>query len=174
MLTDFQNSFTDRLSSKFLVTRLLNIQPHLKCVATLPCEIAVFKNRNDQELCEENCHARLSHSKHLPKNIYPVILASFPFTDEKIFTVAIPKNLQNDWQNASAATKKDDVIKRLHTRLTFTVLRQSAFFPVTSHQSAIHNWLTVHKFDTSRSRSECEWVSSFLMAHQHIIGHSVP
>ena len=95
MLTDFENSFTDRLSSKFLVTRLLNIQPHLKRVATLPCEIVVFKNRNDPELCEENCHARLSQSKHLPKNIYPVILASFLFTDEKIFTVVIPKNLQN-------------------------------------------------------------------------------
>ena len=86
MLTNFQNSFTDRLSSKFLVTRLLNIQPHIKCVTTLPCEIVVFKNRNDPELCKENCHARLSHSKHLPKNIYPVILASFPFTDEKIFS----------------------------------------------------------------------------------------
>jgi len=35
------------------------------------------------ELCEENCHARLSHSKHLLKNIYPVTLASFPFTDQK-------------------------------------------------------------------------------------------
>jgi len=54
MLTDFENSFTDRLSSKLLVTRLLNIQPDLKRVATLPCEIVVFKNRNDPELCEEN------------------------------------------------------------------------------------------------------------------------
>ena len=95
MLTDFENSSTGRLSCKFFVTRLLNIQPHLKRVATLPCEIVVFKNRNDPELCEENCHARLSQSKHLPKNIYPVILASFLFTDEKIFTVVIPKNLQN-------------------------------------------------------------------------------
>jgi len=55
----------------------------------------VFKNQNDPELCEENCQARLSHSKHLLKNIYPVTLASFLFTDEKIFTVAAPKNLQN-------------------------------------------------------------------------------
>jgi len=48
----------------------------------------VFKNRNDPELCEENCHARLSHPKHLLKNIYPVTLASFLFTGEKIFIVA--------------------------------------------------------------------------------------
>jgi len=81
----------------------------------------VFKNRNDPELCEEKCHARLSQSKHLLKNIYPVTLASFLFTDEKIFTVTVPKNLQNDSQNASAATKKkDDAIKRLQTRLTFS------------------------------------------------------
>jgi len=54
----------------------LYIPPHLKRVATLLSEIVVFKNRNDPELCEENCHARLSHSKHLLKNIYQVTLAS--------------------------------------------------------------------------------------------------
>ena len=92
MLTDFQNSFTDRLSSKFLLTKLLNIPSHLKRVDTLPCEIVVFENRNDPKLCEENCHSRLSHSKHLLKNIYPVTLASFLFTDEKIFIVAEPNS----------------------------------------------------------------------------------
>jgi len=56
----------------------------------------VFKNRNHPELREENRHAKLSHSKHLLKNIQPVTIASFLFTDEKIFTVAAPKNLQND------------------------------------------------------------------------------
>jgi len=108
----------------------------------------MFKNRNDPEVCKENCHARLGHSKHLLKNIYPVTLVSFLFTDEKIFTVAAPKNLQNDWQNASAGTtKKDDAIKRLHTRLTFSHWR---------HQSASHKWLIliVHQFDTCRSRSQ--------------------
>jgi len=36
MLTDFQNSFTDRLSSRFLTKQLLLtvFLPHLKCVAT--------------------------------------------------------------------------------------------------------------------------------------------
>jgi len=51
----------------------------------------VFKNRNDPELSEENCHARLSRSEHLLKNIHRVTLALFLFTDEKIFTVATPK-----------------------------------------------------------------------------------
>jgi len=107
----------------------------------------VFKKRNDSELCEENCHARLSNSKHLLKNIYPVTLALFLFTDEKIFTVSVPKNLQNDWQNASVATKKkdDNAIKRLHTRSTFIQWR---------HQSPSHKWMTVHQIDTCRSRSQ--------------------
>ena len=99
MLTDFQNSVTDRLSSKVLITK-----SHIKRVATLPCEIVVFKNRNDPELCEENWE--LSHSKHMPKNIYPVMLASFLFTDKKIFIIAALNNRHNDWQNASAVTKK--------------------------------------------------------------------
>ena len=43
MLTDFQNSFTDRLISKFATKRLLTIPPHLNCVTTLPCEISEFK-----------------------------------------------------------------------------------------------------------------------------------
>ena len=39
MLTDFQNSFTGRLTGKFATTIHFNISPHLKYVATLPCEI---------------------------------------------------------------------------------------------------------------------------------------
>ena len=38
ILTDFQNSFTDRFFRKFVVKWLLKIPPHLKCVATLHCE----------------------------------------------------------------------------------------------------------------------------------------
>jgi len=51
----------------------------------------MFKNLNVPELCEENCHARLSHSKHLQKNIYSVVLASLLFTHEIIFIVAALK-----------------------------------------------------------------------------------
>jgi len=39
MLTDFQNSFTIKLSSKSVMKESLNIPPHLKHVATLPCEM---------------------------------------------------------------------------------------------------------------------------------------
>jgi len=43
MLTNFQNSFTDGLISKFAIKSLLNILLHVNCIATLPHEIAVFK-----------------------------------------------------------------------------------------------------------------------------------
>jgi len=44
MLTDFQNSLTDRLSGKFAPNSYLNIPPHLRCVAH------VFSNTvQDQE-----------------------------------------------------------------------------------------------------------------------------
>ena len=46
MLTDFQNSFTDRLSGKFTTNIYLGISSHLTYVATLPCEISMFKNRH--------------------------------------------------------------------------------------------------------------------------------
>jgi len=50
MLTDFQNSFTDRLTSKFATKSSLTIPPHLKCVTTLPCELSVLKNSHAQDL----------------------------------------------------------------------------------------------------------------------------
>jgi len=43
MLTDFQNCFTVRLCSKFVIKLYINIPPCLKHFATLPCEISMFK-----------------------------------------------------------------------------------------------------------------------------------
>jgi len=51
MLTDFQNSFTDRLTGKFATNTYLNIPPHLKYVATLPCEIRMSENWQESEIC---------------------------------------------------------------------------------------------------------------------------
>ena len=39
-LTDFQNSFTIRIRRKVVIIFSLKITPHLKCVATLPCEMS--------------------------------------------------------------------------------------------------------------------------------------
>jgi len=41
MLTDFQNSYTDGLNIKFAVNSSQNIPSHLKCIATLPCEVLI-------------------------------------------------------------------------------------------------------------------------------------
>jgi len=38
-IDDFKNSFTDTLSRKFTTNQSLEIPPHLKRAATLPCEI---------------------------------------------------------------------------------------------------------------------------------------
>jgi len=43
MLTDFQNSFTDRFIGKFATKSLLIIPLHLNCVTTLPREMSEFK-----------------------------------------------------------------------------------------------------------------------------------
>jgi len=63
MLTDFQNSFADRLSGKFATKSYLNNPLHLKYVATLPCEISMFKKSQCSRSNWANCRVRLSHSK---------------------------------------------------------------------------------------------------------------
>jgi len=43
-LTDFQNSFSERFNSKYATKSPLTIPPHLKRVATLPCETSILEN----------------------------------------------------------------------------------------------------------------------------------
>jgi len=50
----------------------------------------MLKNQHGPELSEAK--ARLSHSKQLLKNIHTMTLSLFLFTNEKIFTVTMPKN----------------------------------------------------------------------------------
>ena len=54
MLTDFQNSFTGWLSGKFATNSYLNIPPHLRYMATLPCEVLVSENWWQSEICIVN------------------------------------------------------------------------------------------------------------------------
>ena len=44
MLADFKNSFTVTISRKFAMQHSLNIPPHSKRVATLPCEMFMSEN----------------------------------------------------------------------------------------------------------------------------------
>jgi len=112
MLTDFQIFFTGRLSSKFLEKVLIEYPPYLKHVAALPCEMFVLKNRNNPKPSKANIHARLCHFKQLLRNIHPMVLASFLFSDDKIFTVTTPKNPYNDLLYAYPSSEKKDVVTR--------------------------------------------------------------
>jgi len=58
MLTDFQNFFTDRFTSKYATKSSLSIPPHLKRVTELPCEASVSENS------ENLMHASLSTTNH--------------------------------------------------------------------------------------------------------------
>jgi len=51
ILTDFRNSFTIRLSEKLAIKKPLKITPHLKRVATLPCEIWMSITINNLKQC---------------------------------------------------------------------------------------------------------------------------
>jgi len=63
-----------------------NNQPHLKLIAILPGEMFLLKNCHVPELSVANCHAKLSHSKQLLKNIHPVTLAQFCSLMKNIFS----------------------------------------------------------------------------------------
>ena len=66
MLTNFQNSFPGRLTGKFATNSYLNIPPHLKYVATLPCEIRMSENWQQSEICTMiNDKSQDSTGKHL-------------------------------------------------------------------------------------------------------------
>ena len=66
MLTDFQNSFTGRLTGKFATNSYLNTPPHLKHVATVPCEIWMSEIWLQSEICIViNDKSQDSTAKHL-------------------------------------------------------------------------------------------------------------
>jgi len=76
MLTDFQNNFTERLTNNFAIKSLLNIPPHLKHVATLPCEIFVLKKLP----CSRTECSRLA----IQKNCRKIIISLIFFIDTKV------------------------------------------------------------------------------------------
>jgi len=64
-ITDIHSFCAGRLYGKFATNSYLNIPPHLKYVATLPCEISVFKKSQCSRRIEANCHVRLNQSNKL-------------------------------------------------------------------------------------------------------------
>ena len=112
LLSSCQNSFTNRLNSKFLVKRQLDIPPYLKRVATVPYEMCVLKNRHAPQVSETNCRARLSHSKQLlnADKYLPSGVSIIWFTDEKDIYSGHTEN-STEWPDCTPlATKKKDVL----------------------------------------------------------------
>jgi len=85
--------------SQSSVVRIIHRDLDLKCL----------KRRHAQELTEANCRARLIRSKQLLRHYSDSDVDFIWFTDEKVFTVATPKNTQNDRVYVPAAMKKRDV-----------------------------------------------------------------
>jgi hypothetical protein len=98
--------------SRTSVMRIIHKDLSLQC----------FKKRRAQELTEANKLTRLTRANQL-LNKYPETLVSFIwFTDEKLFTVAPPINLQNDRLYAPRGTRKSQLpaARLLKTRSTFS------------------------------------------------------
>lgn len=81
-----------------------------------------FKKRRAQELTEANCITRLGRAKKLLTKYSESVVDFIFFTDEKVFTVSPPVNLQNDRVYAAWGTKKRDIAanRLLRTRRTFS------------------------------------------------------
>ena len=102
----------ERNISKSSVHRIIHKDLRLVC----------FKKKRAQELTAANKITRLVRAKQLLKK-YPASLVSFIwFTDEKLFTVAPPINLQNDRLYAPVGTRKRKLSadRLLHTRSNFS------------------------------------------------------
>jgi inhibitor of nuclear factor kappa-B kinase subunit alpha len=98
--------------SQSSVFRIIHADLGLKCL----------KKRRAQELTESNRAVRLQRAKKL-LTMFPDDKVDFIwFTDEKMFTVATPRNPQNDRLYVPAAIKKKQVAaeRLLHTRTTFS------------------------------------------------------
>jgi transposase len=98
--------------SQSSVVRIIHRDLALKC----------FKKRRAQELTEANQATRLTRSKMLLSRFTDSEVDFMWFTDEKVFTVATPKNPQNDRVYAPVTSQKKNIAadRLLRTRTTFT------------------------------------------------------
>lgn len=94
------------------VSEIIHNDLHLKCV----------KKRRAQELTAANCTTRFNLAKKLLKKFPSYLVPFIFFSDEKIFTVAPPVNLQNDRLYVPHGTNKRgiDAERLLRTRPTFS------------------------------------------------------
>jgi len=104
--------FADRLSGKFAIDSYLNIPPHLKYVATLPCEIRMSETCLQSERCIViNDKLQDSTFKHLSYDEIWIFQFEFiiQFADERIFKIGeYLAKLQAKWLIASYAPFASD------------------------------------------------------------------
>lgn len=94
------------------VVRIIREDLRLKCL----------KRRRAQELTDANCVTRLNRAKQLLNKFPPNAVDFIFFSDEKVFTIAPPVNLQNDRMYAPRGVKKRQIAtnRLLRTRPTFS------------------------------------------------------
>ena len=94
------------------VVSIIRDELRLKCV----------KKHYAHELTEANCITRLSRAKKMLSKFPESAIDFIIFIDEKVFTVALPVNLQNDRVYAPCGIKKRDIAANLllHTRPMFS------------------------------------------------------
>ena len=106
------------------ISRLAGIaQPTVVRIIHSDLKLKCLKKRRAQQLSDANRIQRLTCAKKLLAK-YPENYVNFIwFTDEKVFTVATPKNPQNDRVYLPAKVKKRDVMAEspLRTRSTFSM-----------------------------------------------------
>ena len=90
VLTDFLNFFTVRIRRKFAKIHSLKIQPHLKCVPTLPCEMS---------LSRANCR-----SVSMITPLVSVVASLNPLSSRSCFLVLFNLLLRHDNSQGSVAT----------------------------------------------------------------------
>jgi len=85
-------------------------------------QLVCFKKKRAQELTAANKLTRLVRAKQLLKKYHASMVNFIWFTDEKLFTVASPINLQNDRLYAPVGTKKRQLSadRLLHKRSNFS------------------------------------------------------
>ena len=93
------------------VNRIIHKDLRLKCL----------KKRRAQQLSDANCKARLQRSRLLLQKFLDHAADFIFFSDEKVFTIASPVNLQNDHVYAPSNAKKRDIApeRLLRCRPTF-------------------------------------------------------
>ena len=125
MFTDFQNSFTAGLSRKFAVTQYLKIPPRLNRVATLPCEISMFGNRDAQRVSTAECCLRLRHSKNCFKIGY--------LSDE--ISSMLFRNIYRIKNRMTHGTQLLQQRKRCRSKMPYMISSRSVAVPVSRCQS---------------------------------------